>query len=78
MNWNKPPFRMRTLGTSVRTGKTEEVPSERAVQHGSVQLANQSMYHVSEKAKWEPLATSGSCISKGGYQPPLTKLNRIT
>ena len=36
------------------------------------------MYHVARKATWELLATAGPCISKVGYQPPLTNLNRLT
>ena len=38
----------------------------------------QIMYHVAKKSTCEPLATSGSCRSKGGYQPPLTNTNKLT
>ena len=40
MNWKTSPFRMWTLGTYVRTQNTEEVPSERTVQHSLVWTFN--------------------------------------
>ena len=46
MTWNNSPIKMQTLVTSVSTENTEEVPSERTVQHCSVQPENQRMYHV--------------------------------
>ena len=78
MNRNNFNFRIHTLGTSVCFEKTEEDPSERTVQHCSFQTVNQRMYHVAKKATYEALATSVSCVSKGGYQPPLTNLNKLT
>ena len=65
MTWINPPFRMRTLGTSVRTENTEEVPSERTVQHCYVQPANHRMNHVDKQYTWEPFSTSGPCRYKG-------------
>ena len=50
MTRNKFTFMIRTLGTSVRSEKNEEVPSERTVQQSSVQLMNQRMYHVAKPA----------------------------
>ena len=78
MTWNNYLFRIRTLGTSIRTENTEEVPSERTVQHCYVPPLSQRMYHVAKQATYVPLANSGSCISKVGYQPPLTNIYRLT
>ena len=46
ITWNNFLFSMWTLGTLVLTENTEEVPSERTIQHCSVQPVVQRMYHL--------------------------------
>ena len=58
MTWNKSHFRMRMLGTSLRTENTEEFLSERTVQNCYVQPVNQRMNNVAKKTTYEPLFTS--------------------
>ena len=52
ITWKNFLFRIRTLGTSIRTENTEEVPYERTVQHCSFSPLNQRMYHVAKQATW--------------------------
>ena len=57
--------------------KIDTIQSARTLQQFLRGLFYQRMYHVSMQATWEPISTSGSFISKGLYQHPLTNLNRL-
>ena len=35
------------------------------------------MYHVAKQVTWEPLDTTGLCISKGGHKPLLDQPKEI-